>query len=924
MWTGSECKHISRLLWGYADGVLAAEQAARVDGHLKNCSSCRTLAADYAQTVTRINAYRAQSIPAAAPAWQQVRQHLEAKHNAPVVFPPYLLRRNRHWPAVAGVGIGAALLLGGTALRHREDTYGHLLLPASPNNRIIVRTAQNQSAATGSALQTNALSAASVKAAARRSNIASVGRVPAHGRTPFVSERITSTGKPKARVEPTLVILPLVLPEQNGLAYINADAIRIATAWGAMPAGKIAALEQEVDRTLRSGNDFLSIPVPPIAGRGKRGMIAALAAYRAEKEIVDPRLSQKVTLAAKAMPFADFCRQLRQKTGIELKAGRSVADEKVTLFCEDCALHDVMRQITHVFGFTWRRLGDEDRFRYELAQELRAQLAEEELRNQDVNAAIASLGDAMEVYRPHVGKTLAQLKQEAEKANGQEARLLWKMAGPELAGVQVYNNLSAEQRSELFKGQPLTFSPESQNPALRLPQAWSQNILAASGIRITDANTHGTYLYFEAANGRREDRGVGTPVQDWPSAFPAVTLKLDRPEIGHINLKVSIQIYANSTIMGDSSEILAEGQSPSVAKIDNATANKALRSLPAFKRHITVAPKHTCETMSAQQKDNNTRNEEHANVKSVPDIPFAETGETKGSAVPHLTSADVWEALHQQTGLPVIADCYTHLYPVQALTLREMPAFDALCRLCDTMKVRWKKDGAFVQGRSGSYFWDKLKEVPDSSLERWKQDSFQNNGLPLRDLLEMASCSDNQLEAQEVAEGIVKCRGVSEWGLVTDVGFMSIRSFARDLAALSSEELQRATSPQGLLLSSLEPAVRQEFGTQVMQHTGFAPEHLAGLRIRVAFTPAGAYVWNPPALPKSLSKETENWPLITDKSAQKTLAEAQKIYAQATMQEIRRSNGVLAIQFLPQDEYLKKFNWGFTLGTPSRYFTPDN
>src|SRR5205085_8021379 len=98
------------------------------------------------------------------------------------------------------------------------------------------------------------------------------------------------------------------------------------------------------------------------------------------------------------------------RTGIDLKAGASVAEENVTLFCKDHALRDIMRQITHVFGFVWVRKGQEGTFTYELLQDVRSQIAEEEMRNHDRNAALISLADAMEQYRPYLDKTQDQLK----------------------------------------------------------------------------------------------------------------------------------------------------------------------------------------------------------------------------------------------------------------------------------------------------------------------------------------------------------------------------------------------------------------------------------------------------------------------------------------------------------------------------------
>jgi hypothetical protein len=122
------------------------------------------------------------------------------------------------------------------------------------------------------------------------------------------------------------------------------------------------------------------------AAAGLAGPAAALAAGN-EAEIIDERLTRKVTLAVKATALANLCEQLCRETGIQIVAGPSVADEKVTVFCEKLPLREVMRQLSRPFGYTWVRSGTPGQYRYELVQDLRSQLLEEELRNRDRSAA---------------------------------------------------------------------------------------------------------------------------------------------------------------------------------------------------------------------------------------------------------------------------------------------------------------------------------------------------------------------------------------------------------------------------------------------------------------------------------------------------------------------------------------------------------
>src|SRR5207237_2743862 len=112
---------------------------------------------------------------------------------------------------------------------------------------------------------------------------------------------------------------------------------------------------------------------------------ADAAAPQNPADVIDGRLTRKITLAFKAMALSDLCDQLRADTGVHLAAGPSVADEKVTLFCDKLPLRDVMRQLSRPFGYTWLRSGTPGQYRYELVQDLRSQLLAEDLRNRHRN-----------------------------------------------------------------------------------------------------------------------------------------------------------------------------------------------------------------------------------------------------------------------------------------------------------------------------------------------------------------------------------------------------------------------------------------------------------------------------------------------------------------------------------------------------------
>ena len=142
-------------------------------------------------------------------------------------------------------------------------------------------------------------------------------------------------------------------------------------------------------------------PVPALRRRFRTGRSRQAAeSYKREAAIVDPRLSHEVTCAFKGTALSDLCEQLRADTGIQLTAGPSVADEKVTLFCEKLPLARgdaaALPAVRLHLAAQWQQGGE---YRYELVQDLRTQLLEEELRNRDRNAALLALDREIERYR---------------------------------------------------------------------------------------------------------------------------------------------------------------------------------------------------------------------------------------------------------------------------------------------------------------------------------------------------------------------------------------------------------------------------------------------------------------------------------------------------------------------------------------------
>src|SRR5262249_43827520 len=153
------------------------------------------------------------------------------------------------------------------------------------------------------------------------------------------------------------------------------------------------------------------------------------------------------------------------------------------------------------------------------------------------------------------------------------------------------------------------------------------------------------------------------------------------------------------------------------------------------------------------------------------------------------------------------ADYYTRLFPAGTASVRNMPLFEALNRIADSMRLRWNKEGAWLQFRSASFFNDRLKEVPNRLLARWAASRRRHAALTLEDLVEIPQLPDAPLDADEMAEGARECFGLVEWALA---GKRLLRPHLHFLAGLTQAQRDAAMSSTGLPFTGMSLAQQQE------------------------------------------------------------------------------------------------------------------
>jgi hypothetical protein len=210
-----------------------------------------------------------------------------------------------------------------------------------------------------------------------------------------------------------------------------------------------------------------------------------------------------------------------------------------------------------------------------------------------------------------------------------------------------------------------------------------------------------------------------------------------------------------------------------------------------------------------------------------------------------ITSADLLEALHRATGLPIIADYATRLIAPGDAPRGERPLYLLLKEIADLMALRWQiEDGEWLRFRSLTRDLDERREVPNRLLARWAESRRRHGALTLADLTEIAQLPQAQLDGREMAEGARALWGLAEWPLA--VG--GLRHHLRFFAGLTSEQQARATDAAGLSFAELSPEQQQGFLALAFGSTDAAPplEELDKAALRVDYMVPGAYEWRVP------------------------------------------------------------------------------
>jgi RNA polymerase sigma factor (sigma-70 family) len=652
-------------------------------------------------------------------------------------------------------------------------------------------------------------------------------------------------GAPVSTVKYRLLVARSHLERELGegdLAYLNEPAAPMRP-WAWLPLDQMYTLESRLARRAAGGRKEKDMERREFLRQAAAG---AMGLMLSEKEVVDGRLTQKVSLAIKGTARSDLCEQLRAETGVHLTAAPSVADEKVTLFCRKLPLRDVMRQLSRPFGYTWLRSSGVGAYRYELVQDLRSQLLEEELRNRNRNEALIALDREIAKYRPYLDLSPDEALERAKTGAGgglsreqqEEKELLEKLAGLPWGLLQMYFRLSGEEQAALRAGEELRFSePLRPGEQPRSPWFGRDTLPPELGRGVLQSLRNERLVLREGGYEGTSDPSFpgALPPAEVPEARGMVRLQISQSELGQFTLRG----WAHAFTIGNRGEFhwcigdmcdCATGKSPTATKPNNAVTTARFAGDPSLRLRVSFQPQPSCSCCPTGERGSSS----------------SDGGADESAPASKVTTADVLEALHHATGMPIVADFYTCLHKSEAVSARNQTLFDALNRVADAKRLRWSKDGAWLQFRSTSFYDDRLKEVPNRLLVRWASSRRQHGFLTLDDLCEIAQLPSPQLDGTEMAEGAKLCWGLAEWDLVR--GRWPQRPQLLFLAGFTEAQRREAMSAAGLPFARMSLAQQQKFmGFALSGEPVQSMDELEGAVLRVEYTQPGGFQWGEPA-----------------------------------------------------------------------------
>lgn len=440
-------------------------------------------------------------------------------------------------------------------------------------------------------------------------------------------------------------------------------------------------------------------------------VLCCLGAATAESLPDDAKLDAPVTLAVKGEALTDVLEIMQGQTGVRLRAGRDVADQKVTIFVDEKPLRKVMEGLSLLLEYHWTSKDLSSGRVYEIWEDEKTRLRRKVWCTkalakawEQTDADLKRLSELRAMTPDQLARLLDQLSAKLG-TGGPEALKDWSIVrrlsdNPNIGTVVgIHDALSPKALQALRSGMTLHFDSLSDE------KEWLISEDAARQLIYQDRNT--LAVNGETAQGE--------------SINLAIRATADRR---------GVYVSAESTVRRRDSCVRA-----GINLCQNLLRN--IHPLPA--NHLPqegIAPLDEMKVSWAVPE-----------IAEEASLPVEQPEETRAVA----NRSDILALLHKKLGLQIIADHYSEWscwHAAKDRPLKEiLVSFEAMYdhtggRPCDTYSGA---DAEFLYMRAKDVRLCNLREIPDRLLRPW-QAAYEKQGcLGLNELGEIALLTDDQI-----------------------------------------------------------------------------------------------------------------------------------------------------------------------------------
>jgi hypothetical protein len=423
----------------------------------------------------------------------------------------------------------------------------------------------------------------------------------------------------------------------------------------------------------------------------------------------DPRLERKVDFAIRDRPLGEALAEIGRRAQTPVLAGAAVRDDRVTLFLRDRPVSEVMAVIAAHFGFRWVRT----RGGYEL-QDAGAAQREQAQREADDSAE----WEEIRAWTRRVAQ-LSERPPPELQVRAAEVETALKGAG-----------LAHEERTRL----------EAEATAIRA----ALHRHAPAGIAVIGALTSAQVRQLRADRTLLLSAERGT----LPRRVADLVRASDDPADRHPNDPKELAVWADAHVaLLESERFTYEGAPRPGDRRSRLHVNLiAWREADGERRWTSGAwspdlpPRKPPPVATAMDDPALLRTIE----LRLPDRPPRAASDNayewqRRSWPPWPTLGEVAEALHEATGLDVVADSFARSRVNPAWVSGKQPAAALLDRLATELHYTWRREYGVVRLRSRYAHWDRPMEVPERIVRPWVERAARPGAFPLDHDAELAA-----------------------------------------------------------------------------------------------------------------------------------------------------------------------------------------